>query len=145
MLQQPKRKREPTAKILYGDDDRDLGDRVCHALARYGHEVMIGQAWHELQHLLCAGKPDLLIVDPDRLGAASEGVRSLLRHVSQMQMPVVLFTACGDDQSVINGLKWGAADYVVKPTSPAVLLCRVNAILRRVRSQPGDSLAPARL
>jgi two-component system, OmpR family, response regulator RstA len=142
MLEQPKQRREPPAKILFVDDDGDLDD-VCQALASYGHEVIVGQVWHRLQHLLWAGQPDLLIVNPDRLGADSGRVQSVLCHVSPM--PVVIFTACADDQSMINWYQWGAADYVVKPTNPAVLLCRVNAILRRVRSQPRDAPTPTLL
>jgi DNA-binding response OmpR family regulator len=104
---------------------------------------MVGQAQHRQQHLLWAGKPDLLILDPDRVGVDSRRARSALRHFSRM--PVVIFTASADEQRMINWFEWGAADYVVKPTNPAVLLCRVNAILRRVRSQPQDSVAPTLL
>ena len=51
-------------------------------------------------------------------------------------MPVILLTARGEESDRVVGLRLGADDYVVKPFSPAELVARVHAVLRRV--QPVD-------
>ena len=51
-------------------------------------------------------------------------------------MAVILLTARGEESDRLVGLRQGADDYVVKPFSPAELVARVDAVLRRV-SPPG--------
>ena len=58
--------------------------------------------------------------------------------------PVVLLTARGEEADRIAGLRQGADDYVVKPFSPAELVARVDAVLRRVDGSGAPS-APLEL
>lgn len=53
-----------------------------------------------------------------------------MRH-NQVNTPVLMLTAKGDDVDRILGLELGADDYVPKPCNPRELLARINAILRR--------------
>ena len=55
------------------------------------------------------------------------------------EQAVILLTARGTDEDVIQGLTLGADDYVAKPFSVAALVLRVNAVLRRAGLLPGDS------
>jgi DNA-binding response OmpR family regulator len=49
---------------------------------------------------------------------------------------IILLTAKGEESDRIVGLRLGADDYVVKPFSPAELVARVDAVLRRVDPEP---------
>lgn len=62
---------------------------------------------------------------------------------NQIQTPVLMLTAKGDDVDRILGLELGADDYVPKPCNPRELLARINAILRR--SQNKDIASSDRL
>ena len=53
---------------------------------------------------------------------------------------MILLTARGEESDRLVGLRHGADDYVVKPFSPAELVARVDAVLRRV--SPPDEEAP---
>jgi two-component system, OmpR family, response regulator ResD len=52
------------------------------------------------------------------------------------RVSVILLTAKGEHTDRIIGLRLGADDYVVKPFSPAELVARVDAVLRRVNNSP---------
>ena len=49
---------------------------------------------------------------------------------------VILLTAKGEESDRVIGLRLGADDYVVKPFSPAELVARVDAVLRRIDTSP---------
>ena len=55
-----------------------------------------------------------------------------LHEVDGKPVPVILLTARGEESDRLVGLRRGADDYVVKPFSPAELVARVDAVLRRV-------------
>jgi two-component system response regulator RegX3 len=54
-------------------------------------------------------------------------------------LPIIILSAKNSDDDIINGLKYGADDYVAKPFSVPMLLARISAVLRRSRqSLEGD-------
>lgn len=55
------------------------------------------------------------------------------------QVPIIMVTARGEDYEKIMGLDIGADDYVVKPFSPAEVMARVKAILRRMEPSSNKS------
>ena len=84
------------------------------------------------------GNFDMVILDvmlPDLTG---NQVLSALR--AESNVPVLMFTAKGDDVDRILGLENGADDYVPKPCTPRELIARIKAILRRSEhgSQPAE-------
>jgi DNA-binding response OmpR family regulator len=74
---------------------------------------------------------DLLVVDwnlPDMSGLETI---AWARENLDTPPPVLLLTSRSAEEDVVEGLNAGADDYVVKPVQPAVLLARVNALIRR--------------
>ena len=63
-----------------------------------------------------------------------------LRDLDRDRIAVILLTAKGEESDRVIGLRLGADDYVVKPFSPAELVARVDAVLRRVDTSPGQEL-----
>ncbi len=59
-----------------------------------------------------------------------------LREQDRERIAVILLTAKGEESDRVIGLRLGADDYVVKPFSPAELVARVDAVLRRVDTAP---------
>jgi DNA-binding response OmpR family regulator len=64
-----------------------------------------------------------------------------LRERESDRVAVILLTAKGEESDRVVGLRLGADDYVVKPFSPAELIARVDAILRRLDKR-GDRQQP---
>jgi DNA-binding response OmpR family regulator len=68
----------------------------------------------------------------------------VMRQLHEREGPriaVILLTARGEESDRLVGLRDGADDYVVKPFSPAELVARVDAVLRRV-APPADEVPP---
>src|ERR1700739_3746578 len=59
-----------------------------------------------------------------------------LREQDRDRIAVILLTAKGEESDRVIGLRLGADDYGVKPFSPAELVARVDAVLRRVDTAP---------
>jgi DNA-binding response OmpR family regulator len=57
-------------------------------------------------------------------------------------VPVIILTARDSDGAVVLGLRAGADDYLVKPVRKAVLLARIQAVMRRVRTTAGEVAGP---
>jgi DNA-binding response OmpR family regulator len=77
--------------------------------------------------------PDLLLLDimlPRMNGY--EICRAV--RTSQLEMPIIMLTAKGQEEDIVRGLELGADDYVTKPFSIRELLARAKAFLRRGRA-----------
>jgi two-component system, OmpR family, response regulator VicR len=73
--------------------------------------------------------PDVVILDLGLPDISGYDVLKRIRLFSQV--PVLILTAKSDESDVVNGLEWGADDYVTKPFRHLELLSRLKAILRR--------------
>lgn len=88
-----------------------------------------------------SNKFDIVILDVMLPDMSGNQVLTSIRQ--QSNVPVLMFTAKGDDVDRILGLENGADDYVPKPCTPRELIARIKAILRRsdLNSQPAETEA----
>jgi signal transduction histidine kinase/CheY-like chemotaxis protein len=124
--------------VLLVEDNADMRDYLCRLLLDQGWPVHpVGDAESALAHA-SANRPELILSDVMLPG---EDGLALLRRIRADEalgrVPVVLLTARAGPNSAVEGLRQGAADYVVKPFHPAELISRVRAHLElfRLREQ----------
>lgn len=82
-------------------------------------------------------KPDLIILDIMLPKINGYEICRLLRK-ENLNMPIIMLTAKGEESDIVLGLNLGADDYVTKPFSIKELLARVEAFLRRSRQTEQD-------
>ena len=82
-------------------------------------------------------KPDLIILDIMLPEINGFEVCRLIRK-ENLDMPIIMLTAKGEESDVVLGLNLGADDYVTKPFSIKELLARVEAFLRRSKQAEQD-------
>src|SRR4051812_49561166 len=70
-----------------------------------------------------------------------EVMRRLRDRDPAARLAIIVLTARGEESDRVVGLRLGADDYVVKPFSPAELVARVGAVLRRLAGAGGDGAA----
>src|SRR5919201_3590257 len=120
--------------VLIVDDEPRILDSVRMNLELDGYQVFEATNGQEALTEVRRRLPDLVVMDvmmPEMDGF--EALRELRRFSS---VPVVLLTVKADERDVVHGLELGADDYVGKPFSPAVLLSRLKAALRRADAPP---------
>ncbi|KOU83600.1 transcriptional regulator [Streptomyces sp. XY593] len=123
--------------LLVEDDDR-MAQALGTALAQRGHTVRrVARAQDALRHtreaefvLLDLGLPDL------------DGIELLRRLRTVCGVPLIVVTARCEERDIVQGLRAGADDYVVKPFRMAELMARIDTVRRRTdahadRATPG--------
>ncbi|MCF6225889.1 MAG: response regulator transcription factor [Xanthomonadales bacterium] len=123
--------------ILLVDDDIELAELLAEYFRRHKFEVSLAHDGNAGLQMALENNPDLLLLDIMLPGLAGTEVLRELRKKSQL--PVLMLTAMGDTTDRIIGLELGADDYMPKPANPRELCARINAILRRASSSPGNS------
>jgi len=115
--------------ILVIDDDPQALRYVRNTLAQAGYTPLVTSDPNELEHLLEAGKPHLVLLD---LMLPATNAFELIRRIPRiLNVPVIILSGRGDDSRIAEAFELGASDYVVKPFSPTELLARIAAALRR--------------
>ena len=117
--------------ILVVDDEPTIGEVVSAYLQRAGYETRVALDGPSALEAVAERSPDLIVLDLMLPGI--DGLE-VMRRVRDRTGAVILLTAKGDESDRVIGLRLGADDYVVKPFSPAELVARVDAVLRRVNT-----------
>jgi DNA-binding response OmpR family regulator len=123
--------------VLVVDDEPTIAEVVARYLERAGYRTAVAHDGDEA--LACADRrrPDLVVLDLMLPGV--DGLEVMRRLRGRPAPPgVILLTAKGEESDRVIGLRLGADDYVVKPFSPAELVARVDAVLRRVDIAPSQ-------
>lgn len=127
------------ATVLLVEDERKLRDLVRSYLERAGFTVLSTGSGAEAITLAASASPDLVVLDLGLPDVPGEMVARELRATGPTAF--LILTAKTAEEDRIAGLELGADDYVTKPFSPRELVLRVQAILRRGRSAPGQGAA----
>ncbi|HWD68631.1 MAG TPA: response regulator transcription factor, partial [Solirubrobacteraceae bacterium] len=124
--------------VLVVDDEPTITEVVARYLQRAGYRTAIAADGAQALVAAAEQRPDLVVLDQmlPKLGGL-EVMRRLREH-DHARVPIILLTAKGEESDRITGLRLGADDYVVKPFSPAELVARIDAVLRRVDLPTGE-------
>src|SRR5204863_6489521 len=109
---------------------------VRELLERAGHDVVGAGDGGEGLRVFFSSQPDLVVLDVSMPGLDGWGTLERIRELSDV--PVVMLTAQARELAKVRGLRGGADDYVTKPFGRQELLARVEANLRRRRTE-GDA------
>jgi DNA-binding response OmpR family regulator len=121
-------------QVLLVEDDEGVASALAELLGHAGASVVRAGRGADALHRVKGC--DLVLLDlglPDMDGL---DVLRTLRRASTV--PVIIMTARDSDGAVVLGLRAGADDYLVKPVRKAVLLARIEAVMRRLRRVGGE-------
>jgi len=124
-------------RVLVVDDEPDIVALVAYHLAKSGFRVVTATAGSEALDQARRERPALVVLDLMLPGMSGFDVLTALRNdESTRHVAVLMLTARREEPDRVRGLSLGADDYLTKPFSPAELVLRVKAILRRTGATP---------
>lgn len=127
--------------ILIVEDEAPIVTLLRYNLEREGFRVIDAGDGEEAMLVAAERRPDLILLDwmlP--LLSGIEACRRLRRAPDLKSIPIIMLTARGEEGDRVRGLNAGADDYITKPFSPAELVARVRAVLRRARPSTEDEI-----
>jgi two-component system, OmpR family, response regulator ResD len=125
--------------VLVVDDEPTIAEVVSRYLERAGYRTQVAADGVEALAAVASDRPDLVVLDLMLPGIDGLEVMRRMREQGSDRIATILLTAKGEESDRVVGLRLGADDYVVKPFSPAELVARVDAVLRRVDTSPTRS------
>lgn len=117
------------AHILVVEDDPSIAGWISDYLIKHGFEISIADRGDMAVELINDDKPDLVLLDillPQKNGfEVCKEVRAFYNA------PILMITACGDEEDEVKGLELGADDYITKPVRLRALKARIDSLLNR--------------
>lgn len=117
-------------KILLVEDDLSLINGLSFAVKKQGYELDIARTSLEADAQWADEKYDLVILDVSLPDGSGFDLCQKMRRTSKV--PIIFLTAADEETDIIMGLDIGGDDYITKPFKLAVLLSRINALLRKI-------------
>jgi DNA-binding response OmpR family regulator len=120
---------DPRMSILVVEDDEQIAELMRDFLEAEGFRVACAANGRETSEQLVRARPDLVLLDvvlPDE-----SGFEICRRLRADSAVPVLFLSARESDADKIRGLGLGGDDYIVKSATPAEVVARVKAVLRR--------------
>ena len=127
--------------VLVVDDEPIVRDVVVRYLQHEGYETLEAGDGLHAQELLRKHEPSLVVLDLMLPGL--DGLELCRWIRARSELPVIMLTARAEEADRIVGLELGADDYLTKPFSPAELVARVKAVLRRTDGAPAPEVVQA--
>ena len=116
-------------RIFLVEDDLSLINGLSFALKKQGYETDIARTSVEAQNLWGNEDYDLVILDVSLPDGSGYELCKIIRKTSKV--PIIFLTAADEETDIIMGLDIGGDNYITKPFKLAILLSRINALLRR--------------
>ena len=131
-------------RILLVEDDPLLADAVSRAFSQNAHAVDVVHTGEAADQALAANTYDLVLLD---IALPKMDGLEVLRRLRgrRSTVPVILITVRDSLEDRVDGLDYGADDYITKPFHLSELEARVRAVVRRTQAGSSSELVHGRL
>lgn len=123
--------------ILIVEDEEKLVSVIEAYLVRAGYQTLSALDGNAALEQFEKHRPDAVLLDRMLPGLSGDEVLKGIRRISDV--PVLMLTAKGSENDVVEGLSLGADGYVIKPFRPRELVARLEALLRRFGPKGPDA------
>lgn len=122
---------EKNIKILVVEDDSGVIDVLNKNLIEEGYDVTLATDGKKGEELAIKNSYDLILMDIMMPKQNGLDLCQKLKSNKAFTTPIIMLTALGAADNIVEGLETGADDYVTKPFKFKVLNARIKALLRR--------------
>ena len=120
-------------QILIVEDEHAISEMIAMTLEMAGFDCLRAANISEAHRQVVDHRPALILLDW-MLPGDKNGIdfcRMLKKDELYSEIPVIMLSAKGEEDSLVHGLDAGADDYMTKPFSTRELISRIKAVLRR--------------
>ena len=121
-----------TTRILIIDSDISLATVLCDYLESRGYQTRQVSDGRQSLEWLGSGHWDMVLMELQGLGLNGYDLLREIRH-RQPLLPVIVLTTRREREDQMRAFQLGCDDYQTKPFSMDLLICRIEAVMRRVR------------
>ena len=122
-------------KIMIVEDDESISSELKELLQNSGYEAVVLQDFNNSLNEILRVAPDLLLLDINIPYMNGELLLQSLRKSSNT--PVLMVTSKNSETDEALSISYGADDYITKPYNPNILLLRIGAVLKRIKTNYG--------
>jgi DNA-binding response OmpR family regulator len=134
-----------SARIGLLEDDQDQAQLYEVWLGKAGYQTRAYHEAAEFRRRLAADPMDLLLLDWELPGTSGIEVLRWLRENGDPNLPVIFITVRDSEEDIVEALRHGADDYLIKPLRAGELLARISAVLRRAGIGSDEQAAPTQM
>lgn len=116
-------------KIVLAEDNSTLSLLLKFRLEKEGYELFIAPDGKQAIELIEQQNPDLVLTDIMMPYVSGLEVISHARNKLNMTIPIIVFSAAGQEEMVLKAFNLGANDFMGKPFSPNELIIRIKRLL----------------
>ena len=122
-------------KIMIVEDDESISSELKELLQNSGYEAVVLQDFNNSLNEILRVAPDLLLLDINIPYMNGELLLQSLRKSTNT--PVIMVTSKNSETDEALSISYGADDYITKPYNHNILLLRIGAVLKRIKTNYG--------
>jgi len=126
-------------RILVVDDESRMRKLVKDFLVKSDYEVLEAEDGSQALDIFYQSKEIALII-LDVMMPKMNGWQVCKEIREHSQVPIIMLTAKAEERDELQGFQLGVDEYITKPFSPKILVARVEAVLKRSRSNQEDEI-----
>lgn len=117
-------------KILIAEDELIMQKTIALRMKKDGHDVVVTDNGREALHLITEQMPDLIITDIMMPYASGLEIVGSVKK-GEKKIPIIVLSAMGQENVVLEAFNLGADDFISKPFSPNELSMRVKRLMAK--------------
>ena len=116
-------------KIVLAEDNSTLSLLLKFRLEKEGYQLLIAEDGKKALELIEEHNPNIILTDIMMPFISGLEVISHVRNKLNLQIPIIVFSAAGQEEMVLKAFSLGANDFMGKPFSPNELVIRVKRLI----------------
>lgn len=119
-------------KILVCEDEEILLTSLEFRLKKQGFEIVLAKDGKEAIEKIKTESPDLIVADIMMPHVTGLELTSYVRKKLKSDMPIIMISAMGNDETVLEAFRLGATDFISKPFKPSELVLRIKMVFQEM-------------
>ena len=119
-------------RILVCEDEEILLTSLAFRLKKQGFEIILAKDGKEALEKIKTESPDLIVADIVMPQVSGLELITFVRKKMKSDLPIIMISAMGNDDTVLEAFRLGATDFIAKPFKPSELVLRIKMVFQKM-------------